>query len=56
MRGLVMNVDIFWSVVEVSGTTDVLTLFSSVEDKVSPNTSVAVTMALISLIDVPVRV
>jgi len=56
MIGLVMNVDSFWSVVEVSGNTDVSTSFSSIDDNVSPNTSLVVTMLLISLIDVDVTV
>jgi len=49
-------VDIFWSVVKVSGTTDVLTSFSNVDDNAFPNTSVVVIMALTSLMDVDVTV
>jgi hypothetical protein len=40
--------------VEVLGNTDVSTSFSSVDDNLSPNTSVVVTMTLISSIDVDV--
>jgi hypothetical protein len=54
--GLVMNVDILYSVVEISGKIDVLISLSSVDDNSSSNTSEVVVITLRELVNVDVIV